>query len=230
MRKMNRVVAKVNTRVAGLDVHKNWITYCILDGAGDEAAKGKFRADREGLAGFLRERVGGEEFHFALEASGYALWVYDVLAGSRGRERVHVAHAAHVRAIANSPRKNDDNDAYWLAYLTHEGRLPEAQLPEGELRELRLATRHRIRLVRRQTKLKGQVRGALAQVGLRVGHRLDSAKGRRRLEEILASGELSEIRAACLRDLVEQLDDLDGRVAGWEERIARIASASAETC
>lgn len=228
MRKMNRVVEKVNSRVVGLDVHKNSITYCILDREGREAATGRIAADRGSLEAFLGRHACGEEIHFALEASGYALWVHDVLAGWCGGGRVHVAHAAHVRAIANSPRKNDDNDAYWLAYLTHEGRLPEAELPKGELRELRLATRHRIRLVRRQTKLKCQVRGLLAQVGLRVGHKLDTAKGRGRVEEILASGALSEVRAECLRDLVEQLEDLDRRVARWEERIEGIAGACAE--
>lgn len=222
MRKMSRVVEKVNAHVAGLDVHKLRITYCILDRAGNEEVSGEIAADRESVRTFLDKQVRGREFHFALEASGYAVWVYDVLVEACGRECVHVAHAAHVRAIANSPRKNDANDAYWLAYLTHEKRLPEARLPEGELRELRLATRHRIRLVRRQTSLKARIRGVLAQVGYRIPHKLDSRKGRARLEEIMASGGLTATRTECLRDLVGELDRQEGLVRKWEERIAQL--------
>jgi transposase len=225
MRKMSGLVEKVDGDVAGLDVHKNQITYCILDGAGREVAAGEFPADRQALAAFLREHVGRKEFHFALEASGYAMWVYDVLVEAHGREQVHVAHAAHVRAIANSPRKNDANDAFWLAYLTHEGRLPEAQLPEGELRELRLATRYRIRAVRRKTSLVVQIRSLLAQVGLRIAHRLDSLKGRARADEILRGGELTETRAECLRDSLEQLDHQERLILKWERRVEETAKA-----
>ena len=104
-------------------------------------ATGKFDADRENLAKFQKQYVGRKRFHFAVEASGYSLWVYDALRERHGEERVHVAQAKKIRAIANSRRKNDANDAFWLAYLTHEGRLPEAWIPTGELRELRIATR-----------------------------------------------------------------------------------------
>jgi transposase len=228
MRKMNRVVEKVNAHVAGLDVHKLRITYCILDREGNEEASGEIAADRESLRAFVEEHVGGREFHFALEASGYAIWVYDLLVEACGRERVHVAHAAHVRAIANSPRKNDANDAYWLAYLTHERRLPEARLPAGELRELRLATRHRIRIVRRQTGLKARIRGVLAQVGYRIAHKLDSRRGRARMEEVLASGELTATRTECLRDLVEEMDRQEELVRKWEERIGKLVESLPE--
>jgi transposase len=228
MRKMSRVVEKVNAHVAGLDVHKRRITYCILDRDGNEEACGEIAAERESLRAFLEKHVGGREFHFALEASGYAAWVYDVLVSACGRERVHVAHAAHVRAIANSTRKNDANDAYWLAYLTHERRLPEARLPEGALRELRLATRHRIRAVRRQTKLKVRIRALLAQVGYRIPHGVDSRRGRARLEEILAGGDLTEMRAECVRDLVGELDHQECLVRKWEERIGKLVEGLPE--
>ena len=109
MRKMSRVVEKVKGHVAGLDVHKNQITYCVLDRKGCEVAAGQFLATRERLGGFLAEYVGRKTFHFALEASGYSLWVYDLLCASHGREKVHVAHAAHIRLITHSTKKNDDS-------------------------------------------------------------------------------------------------------------------------
>ena len=50
MRKMSRVVEKVNGHVAGLDVHKNQITYCVLDRKGHEVATGRITASREGVS------------------------------------------------------------------------------------------------------------------------------------------------------------------------------------
>ncbi len=225
MRKMSRVVEKVNGHVAGLDVHKNQITYCVLDRKGCEVAAGQFLATRERLGGFLAEYVGRKTFHFALEASGYSLWVYDLLCASHGQEKVHVAHAAHVRLITHSTKKNDDNDAYWLAYLTHEGRLPEAALPEGSLRELRLATRFRIRAVRRRTSLIVQIRSQLSQVGMQVRKGLDSIEGRERVDAILLDGDLTATRAECIRDSLAQMDEQDRLIAKWARRVKELAAS-----
>jgi transposase len=217
MRKMNRPVQKVNGHVAGFDVHKSTITFCVLDRKGNEVAEGQFPADAVSLERFVNRHVGRKRFHFAFEASGYSLWVYDFLVTRCGDEQVHVAHARHVRAIANSPRKNDRNDAFWLAYLTHEGRLPEAQLPAGDLRELRVATRARIRTVRRRTTVITRIRSLLAQVGIRISHKLDSVRGRSRLAEIAAT--LPGMRGAAVRDHADELDALDRRIRAWEKRI-----------
>jgi transposase len=211
--------------VAGLDVHKSQITYCILDRKGRETATGRIRADREGLASFLAEHVGRKTFHFSFEASGYSMWVHDWLVDAQGADRVHVAHAAHVRAIANSDRKNDDNDAYWLAYLTHDGRLPEAHFPDHELRELRLATRYRVRLVRQRSRVIKQIRSLLAQVGIQIRGAFDSGRAQDHLGTLLRGGDLSPARAACLEDSLAHVAALDALVAKWEETIDELASA-----
>lgn len=223
MRKMKRPPQKVNGHVAGLDVHKDQITYCILDRKGREVATGRFRADRAALASFLAQQVGRKTFHFALEASGYSMWVHDCLVDAQGADRVHLAHAAHVRAIANSDRKNDDNDAYWLAYLTHDGRLPEARFPDAELRELRLATRYRVRLVRERSRLIKQIRSLLAQVGIQIRGRVDSSRAQERLRVV--AKELSPTRRACVADSLARIDALDALVAKWEATIDELASA-----
>lgn len=228
MRKMSGAPQKVNAYVAGLDVHKDQIAFCILDRKGHEIAAGRFSADRESLCGFLKRQVGRKKFHFSFEASGYSMWVHDLLAERYGAERVHLAHAAHVRAIANSDRKNDDNDAFWLAYLTHDGRLPEAHFPEHELRELRVATRYRIRLVRQRTRLIAQTRSLLAQVGIQVPGGLDSAEAGDFLRALREGGELSPTRRACLEDLLERLADVTERVGAWEKRIDELAAPHPE--
>ena len=225
MRKMSRVPTKVNAHVAGLDVHKEQITYCILDRKGRETGAGRFRADREGLAAFLRGHVGRKSFHFAFEASGYSMWVYDFLKKSHGAERVHVAHAAKVRAIANSPQKNDDNDAFWLAYLTHDGRLPEAHFPEQQIRELRLATRFRVRAVRHRTSMIARIRSLLSQVGIQVRGSFDSGDAQAFLAALCEGHDLSVTRAECLKDSLEQVAAQEQLVAKWDKRIDELAAA-----
>ena len=120
MKKMSRPIRKVNAFVVGLDVHAKQITYCVLDRRGEEVASGALRADAAALVAFCRKHVGRKKAHFALEASGYSLWIYDWLCQRHAAERVHLASAKKIRAIANSRRKNDANDAYWLAHYAHE--------------------------------------------------------------------------------------------------------------
>jgi transposase len=91
--------------------------------------------------------------------------VYELVSGLVGKERTHVANAKEIRAIANSKKKNDQNDAWWLAYLTSEGRLPSSYVPEDEILELRIATRERSAAVQHRTKIINRLKGHLAQMG-----------------------------------------------------------------
>jgi transposase len=220
MRKMNRPLENVNGHVVGFDVHSESITFCRMDRKGREVATGAFPADARSLERFLKKHVGQKRCHFAFEASGYSLWLYDFLVDRYDEDRVHVAHAKHVRMIANSKRKNDENDAYWLARLTHEGRLPEAQLPDGELRELRLATRFRTRMVRERTKVIARIRSLLAQVAVRIRPALTSLEGRACLSEALAG--LSGARREIVSEHTGDLDRLCERIAKWEKRIEEL--------
>lgn len=226
MRKMNRPLQKVNGHTVGLDVHSRSITFCILDRKGGEVATGEFAADEPCLERFLAKHVGRKRCHFGFEASGYSLWLYDFLVARYGKERVHVAHARALRMVANSKRKNDENDTYWLARLTHEGRLPEARLPDAELRELRLATRFRIRAVRRRTQVIERIRSLLAQVGMRIPAKLTSQVGSLRLAEAISH--LSGVRRDAVTEYAEELDRLQRRIQAWKERITRLVEGLEE--
>jgi transposase len=218
MRKLTRSVQKVNAQVIGLDVHKHWIFFCRLDRRGEEVSSGRCPATREGLEKLLKQEVGRKKTHFAFEASGYALWVHDLLVARYDAEVVHVAQAKKIRAIANSRQKNDANDAFWLAYLTYESRLPEAWIPQGVHRELRLASRARIHAVRRRSRLMMVFRSHLAQVGERVSSSLSSVRGWERAVEL--AGRVDGARGDVLRECLEEIALYDRRIATWEERIA----------
>src|SRR5206468_6383036 len=93
-------------------------------------------------------------------------WAADALAAA-GAE-VHLAHPLGVKAFTYRRVKNDEKDAADLADLLRMGRLPEAWIAPGEIRELRELTRYRIKLVRLRTSCKDQVHAVLAKLGVPV--------------------------------------------------------------
>ena len=151
MKTLVRTQPKVNAEFVGLDVHRDTIVFERLTRSGSNAGGGSFRTRRADLDEFLDNTIGRKHSHVVLEASGSTEWIYDVLVSRYGAKRVHVAHAKGLRMISKSTQKNDENDAWWLAYMAQEGRLPVAVMPSPAYREFRFATRHRMALVQSRT-------------------------------------------------------------------------------
>ena len=222
MKKLTSPVRKVNAQVIGLDVHKRLIAYCILDRGGREIASGEIGGRPDALERFLAKHVGRRKSHLAFESSGHSLWVYDLLVARYGEDRVHVAQAKKIRAIANSQEKNDANDAFWLAYLTYEGRLPEAYVPPSTYRELRIATRERAETVRRRTVLYQRLRAHLAQLGRTVPTKtLRTVRARRFVAQV--AKELPGERGHALAVYLREIEYQDEVIGAWEARIEAIA-------
>jgi transposase len=223
-------VRKVNAHVLGLDVHKMMIAWVLLDRKGAAKASGEIPADPVALAALVREQIGRKKAHAAFEASGCSLWVFDQLVTLlKGAEFVHVAHAKDVRAIANSKHKNDHNDAWWLAYLTYEGRLPEVWLPTGKIRDLRLVTRERMACVQERTRMMKRIRAHLRQAG--VGRTLRPAGLSHRNGRALTrqwAAELGGQLQLAIEHGLARIEALDLEVGFWEERIAELAEALPE--
>jgi transposase len=148
--------------------------------------------------------------------------VYEVIQKLVGKERTHVASANKIRAIANSSRKNDSNDAWWLAYLTSEGRLPSSYVPEDEILELRIATRERSAAVQRRTKIINRLKGHLAQIGEIVpSSSIRTKRAQLFLMEIAVATEGARGRA--LRSCLDELDYQNAVIDEWEE-VVRVIS------
>jgi len=223
MRKLTCPVRKVNAQVIGFDLHKRLIVYCLLDRKGRELGTGRFAATAEAVEAFLAEHVGRKRTHFAFEASGCSQWIFDLLSARYPAERIHVGHARRISAIANSRQKTDEHDAFWLAYLTHEGRLPESFIPAGSLRELRIATRRRVDLVRQRTRAVVVLKAEAAQLGYDLrGAGLRSERAQEKAWELARATQGS--RGQLLYECLEEIDRLDLAIAAWEQRVAELVA------
>lgn len=222
MRKLTRHAERFKGMTVGLDVHSRVIEYVILDRQGDEECCGRVDATKAGLKR-LFTRVGRRKAQYSLEACSCFLWVRDALVARVGQECVHVAQPHRVRPIANSLEKNDANDAWWLAYLCFEGRLPEAYVAEGEVRELRIATRELRSAVHRRSDLIRRFRSHLVQEGRRLTARdihtvAGRAMARSRIEEF------SGMRRAALERLLTSIEEGDAEVASWRSEVASLCT------
>ena len=222
MKKLSEPVRKVKSQSIGMDVHKKMTVYCVLDRGGRTLEEGQFPSRRADLISFLKRVVGRKKSHITFEASRSSLWVYEIVSDFVGAERTHVAQAKRIRAIANTSEKNDANDAWWLAYLTYEGRLPEAYVPPKQILELRIATRERTFAVRQRTKTVNRLKSHLAQIGEVVpGSTIRTEEATLFMAETALK--TTGMRGRAIRSCIDELEYLDATIAQWEEGIEEIA-------
>lgn len=98
----------------------------MLDRLGDETISTSIPARADAMHRLLDQLAEVGPIQVSLEATGCFVWIFDLLVARLGRQDVHVAAPSRVRVIADGMEKTDENDAWWLAYLLFEGRLPEA--------------------------------------------------------------------------------------------------------
>ena len=211
----------------GLDLHQKFIQVVVLDKNGNDAQSKRIDFKKEALTELLTEWKSRGEVQVVFEACGCFLWVYDLAAEVLGRERVHAAHAAKIGMIANSGEKNDHNDAWWLAYLLYERRLPEAFVAEGELRELRLAGRE----LRSHTDLRSdlirRVRSSLIQTGQKLPKGWHTSALKRATAKALIDA-VPGMRGEALKDLYAQIESLSVTIAKWRKNVEKLCLAFPE--
>jgi transposase len=139
------------TIVVGMDLHREQITYDLLDMNTGEVGRGRVSAaHRNGLRRFL-SGLGDGEVEVAVEATtGWRFVVEEVLtAGMTPR----LAEPAETKALRGRKRraKTDRADAHHLRVLLAEGRLPEAWIAPESILELRAKVRLRKALMDERT-------------------------------------------------------------------------------
>jgi transposase len=211
----------------GLDLHQSFIQVVVFDRQGNEVAGKRIAFKKVALEKLLMEWKQLGDVQIVFEACGCFVWVFELAVKLLGRERVHAAHAAKIRMIANSAEKNDHNDAWWLAYQLYERRLPEAFVAEGELLELRLAGRELRSFTDLRSDLIRRVRSSLIQLGEKLpkGWHTSALKREETQARIAA---VTGVRGEALRDLYETIIALGATIAKWRKKVEKLCLAFPE--
>jgi len=233
-------------RVAGIDVHRMRQVATILieqdDGGTEKHSRefGGFKQDLEWLAAWLNryqvelvvmESTGiyWKSLYAHLERAGIETWV------------VNAHHIKHVPG-----RKTDMGDSHWLAELGRFGLVRPSFVPVQDLRELRLVSRYRKKLVGTLAGEKNRLHKVLDDAGIKLGAvvsdingvsaqamldgllggeepsaLIDLAKGRlkaKRKELLLAlDGELSARHLLVLQEMQGHIRHLETQIADLDD-------------
>lgn len=154
-------------RGAGIDVHKDSVTVCVMTTEGRKIVKTlmkftTFHDDLEAMRDWLLEMG---VTHAAMEATGeYWKPVYEMLEGS---VELIVANAQHVKNVPG--RKTDPQDAEWLARLLRHGLLQASFVPPAPIRDLRDLTRLRRKTIQMGGHVENRAQKVLEASGIKLG-------------------------------------------------------------
>src|SRR5881398_818365 len=181
-------------------------------------ARGRFAADREGLARLVLAL--GDAVTACLEMMSGALWARDELVACGWQ--VQVADARKVKTVAPLAAKTDKVDARLLAELSRRQLVPGLWLPSLNERALRERLRRRMHLVRLRTSAKGRIFGLQTQWGVRVSlARLRRADGLSLLER----AGVPEVWRRSVGECLALIDFLDARIAPLDAELRPFAQA-----
>lgn len=197
------VVTVLHPICCGLDVHKEFVTACLLttDCLGQETSVlesfGTFTDDLVRLREWLLEH---ECLIAAMESTGvYWRPVHNILEGYLA---VVLVNARHIKNLPG--RKTDMRDCQWIATLLRVGFLKASFIPPKVIRQWRDLTRYRRSLVEALGDVKRQVHKLLESSNIKIDSVVSVLFGKtgRNLMELLAKdhGELTlEAVQTCLR-------------------------------
>jgi transposase len=236
---------------AGLDVHKKTVVACIrrINDAGrleeHVCSFGTTTAELLALADWLAAHGVRQ---VAMESTGvYWKPVYNLL---EPHFEVMLVNAQHIKQVPG--RKTDVCDSQWIAQLLQYGLLRPSFVPPLPIRQLRDLTRQRTQLVRHRATACNRIQKVLEDANIKLAsvaadilgvsgramlkalinqvedpaELAELARGRMRsklpaLREALR-GQVRDHHRFQLQELLDQVTDLDGRIARQGSRIATV--------
>lgn len=144
---------------AGLDVHTRYVTVAMVDKSGTIVLETS--VSTRDAAQLLAVLAPFRPLTVVVEACGLWPWLYELLVPAG--IAFQLAHAKHLRAIAESAQKSDRLDAVLLARLALAGLIPPAYPKSATQLECMRLVRHRAGLVRERTRLANRIHGQLHQ-------------------------------------------------------------------
>ena len=154
-------------RGAGIDVHKDSVTVCVMTSEGRKVVKtlARFTTFHDDLVAMREWLLEMGVTHAAMEATGeYWKPVYEVLEGA---VELVVANAQHVKNVPG--RKSDPKDADWVARLLRHGLLQPSFVPPAPIRDLRDLTRLRRKTIEMSARVKNRTQKVLEASGMKLG-------------------------------------------------------------
>ena len=236
-------------RCAGIDVHKETVTVCVIrpgtDGSaqGEMATYGTTTRELRQLSQWLQECG---VTHAVMESTGvYWRPVWQIL--ETGGFRLFLANAKQVRNMPG--RKTDQADAVWLATLLRKGLIKGSFIAPPQIRALRDLCRSRASLVHDRTRVVQRIEKVLEEANIKLDTVASDLMGvgpRMMLEELIG-GETDTTKIAelalgrmrskipqlvgalegyfrphqtfLLKQLLSQFDDLCRRIERFEQQI-----------
>jgi transposase len=209
--------------VGGFDVHRQQITFDLLDMETGQVSRGEIRpATRSGLRRWLERFEGSEDIAIAMEAcTGWRFIVEELEAAG---VEAHLAEVADTRALRGPKRraKNDREDARHLRELLQNGRLPEAWIPPEPIQELRSLFRLRKTLVDERTSWQQRIQACLFHHGQPARPRLLTRDRRAWLQTLQlspAARQQIEVALRMIDQLQEELQALDQQLLEKAHRL-----------
>ncbi len=238
----------IHKRVIGLDVHQKQITACAMVEQAEGGIQtehrqfGAFKRDRRALADWVQSVAPDE---VVMERTGI-YWKSPYAALEHVGIYARVVNARHVKNVPG--RKTDIGDAQWLAMLSRAGLLRGSFVPPEKMRQLRLISRQRQKLVSMLSAEKNRLHKVLTDGGIRLGVVVSDVHGQsaramvnaliegqpahdvlklasNRLKapraDILEAlqGELSEHHRFVLNELMQHIQDLEARIARFDAQL-----------
>lgn len=207
----------LHKRVIGLDVHQAQITACAIL----EEPEGNTRIEQRQFGAFKRDRLALAQWASKLcpdvvvmESTGI-YWKSPYAALEAMGIRALVVNARHVKNVPG--RKTDVGDAQWLATLARAGLLRGSFIPPAQLRELRLISRQRQKLVGQLASEKNRMHKVLTDAGIRLGIVVSDMHGqsaRAMIKAIIEGKSSSEVLDCAGKRLKASRQELFNAVQG----------------
>lgn len=225
----------VLTCCCGLDIHKESIVACLLQGPLEEGYKptSEIREFGTQLADLyaLRDWLQAHDCHYvAMESTGI-FWqpVYAIIEEAFADDmHLLVVNARHLKKVPG--RKTDIRDAEWLAILLRAGLLRGSFVPERDIRDLRQFTRYRKALIRGITSQKNRIEKLLQSSGFRLSSFLSDifgASGWAIMEQLILVGYITrQSLENCLKGRARQktneiLVNLNGTLSAPQRKLLK---------
>jgi transposase len=146
---------KAEPRFIGIDYHKRYSVYCVLDQEGAVVERGRIEhLQPEDFLVLVRRWPG---CRLTFEAGMNWCWLYDILEGELPDDRIVLANPYKTRIIAEAQIKTDKVDAYILAQLLRGNLISSVHIGSKENRQRKEVLRQRAFFVRQRTMLRNRI-------------------------------------------------------------------------